>query len=250
MSAHTFGTKVTGGLDIQKLGKALKQPGIDPRCWCSEGTVGTLDSETGELDFTNRHAIYNDSAGTHVDVELQPLGWHVPVRYAPAQAGEATISGPVRPGDIVLVEFPGGDTSGGVITKILNSRSQRQPVENGRPIFDNNRLLIHTRTVPIDMRTAGGSRLLLEQDATATVTGKKIIAAADDVRLAGATASHPVPQGDNLQTAVNALADAVAAYASAVTGIIGALAPAEAILTPLIAAFKALPYLSAKVKTA
>jgi hypothetical protein len=268
MAAHSYGTRVTGGIDVQKLGNALKRPGMDPRVWISEGTVGTLDPETGEMDFTDRHAIWNDSGGVHVDVELQPSGWHTTARYAPAQAGEATISGPIRPGDIVLVEFPNGNTSGGVITKILQSRSKRQPVDQGKPIFNNNRLLIHAKTVPIDVRTAearvlleqdgtvavtgsksislqipGGPQVLIEQDGTVTVKGTRVIVDSQDVRLGGAAAIEPLILGTTRTAAeateLAALIVATGLLEAASVGPLVTLLPGFSALTAAFTAFAA-----------
>jgi hypothetical protein len=164
MSRHNFGTAIRRDINAQMLGKALAAPGMDQRYWCSLGTVCTVDPETGKMDPADKLAIYNDSAGVDVDVELEPLGQPCTCKYAGVQCGDVTIMAPIRPGDIVLVECPDGDLFTPVITHIMQSRSKRQPTEGGKPIFDNARLLIHARTVPIDIRTAGGAQVLLGQD--------------------------------------------------------------------------------------
>jgi hypothetical protein len=176
--SHAFGTDIRRGFDSKLLGKAIAQPGIDLRYWVSLGTVCTLDPETGSRNTKDKLAIYNDSAGVDVDVELEPLGQPCTCKYAGIQAGDVTIMAPIRPGDIVLVECPDGDLFTPVITHILHSRSARQPTENRKPIFDNNRLLIHSKSVPIDIRTAGASgdpvQVLIEQDGTVTTTATRI----------------------------------------------------------------------------
>ena len=164
MSRHNFGTAIRRDINAQMLGKALAAPGMDQRYWCSLGTVCTIDPESGKMDPTDRLAIYNDSAGVDVDVELEPLGQPCTCKYAGIQCGDVTIMAPIRPGDIVLVECPDGDLFTPVITHIMQSRSKRQPTEGGKPIFDNNRLLLYAKNVPIDIRTAGGARVLMEQD--------------------------------------------------------------------------------------
>ena len=70
------------------------------------------------------------------------------------------------------VECPDGDLFTPVITHIMQSRSKRQPTENGKPIFDNNRLLVYAKNVPIDVRTAGGAKLALQQDGTIEVSNE------------------------------------------------------------------------------
>ena len=134
MSRHNFGTAIRRDINAQMLGKALAAPGMDQRYWCSLGTVCTIDPESGKMDPTDKLAIYNDSAA-------------------------------------VLTLLYG---TGPVITHIMQSRSKRQPTENGKPIFDNNRLLVYAKNVPIDIRTAGGAQILIEQDGTVTVEGKAI----------------------------------------------------------------------------
>ena len=200
MSRHSFGTDIRRDISAKLLGQAVAAPGLDQRYWCSLGTVCTVDPETGKKDPTDSLAIYNDSAGVDVDVELEPLGQPVTCKYAGVQAGEVTVCAPIRPGDIVLVECPDGDLYTPVITKILHSRSHRQPTDQGRPIFDNNRLLIHAASVPIDIRLAGTDgmvQVLIEQDGTVTVTGAKVVLNSDDTRLGGADASEPAMLGDS-----------------------------------------------------
>ena len=190
MSRHNFGTAIRRDINAQMLGKALAAPGMDQRYWCSLGTVCTIDPESGKMDPTDKLAIYNDSAGVDVDVELEPLGQPCTCKYAGIQCGDVTIMAPIRPGDIVLVECPDGDLFTPVITHIMQSRSKRQPTENGKPIFDNNRLLVYAKNVPIDIRTAGGAQILIEQDGTVTVEGKAI-------KLGDAGASQHVMHGEN-----------------------------------------------------
>jgi hypothetical protein len=171
---HAFGTAIRRNIDPHALGKAIAQPGLDQRYWCSQAIVATVDTETGEIDPTDNHAIYCDSAGVDVDVELQPLGQPCTCKYAGISAGDVTIYAPIRPGDLVLAECPDGDLTTPVITHIFHSRSRRQPVSGGKPIFDNNRLLVYAKNVPIDIRNAGGVQVLIEQDGTVTTTAKAI----------------------------------------------------------------------------
>jgi hypothetical protein len=173
MGGHGFGTDIRRGFNARMLGEAIKQPGLDTRCWVSEGTVGTVNTETGDFDHQDKRSIHNDSSGCHVDVRLEPLMIPCTCQYAGIQAGDVTIYAPIRPGNRVKVEFPDGDLTGGIISAILNSRSMRQPTEDGRPIFDNNRLLIHAQSVPIDIRTAGGAQVSMLQDGTIELQNDK-----------------------------------------------------------------------------
>ena len=241
-TAHGFGTSIRRDLDPHMLGQAVKAPGVDTRYWCSQATVATLDTETGDWDVTDRHAIHNSSAGVKVDVRLEPLGQRCTCQYTGIQAGDVTIYAPIRPGNLVLVECPDGDLTTPMITHILNSRSSRQPTDGGKPIFDNNRLLIHAQSVPIDIRTAGGVKILLEQDGTVTIGGKS-------VKLGGATATEPLVLGNTYANGFDILLDALSTYVDAMSPVDPTGGVASAALTTAIAAFQAIAYLSPTVKT-
>lgn len=245
MSGRGFGTSIVAGVEpgaFRALARGVRQ------YWCSLGTVCTLNSAEGEYDFADKRAVISKPEGLTVDVRLEPLDIHVACLDARGLAGEATMMSPIRPGDLVLVECPDGDLTTPVITAIVQSRSNRQPLGPDRkPVFQNDRLLIHAKTVPIDIRTAGGSQVILDQSGTVTVD-------AQEVKLGSASASHPIPQGDTQQSALNGLADAVQAFAAGlgdnfmVTNPLGAAA-ALATLTAAVALFKAASYLSPGNKT-
>ena len=207
---HRFGTNIRNSIDAENFRKAARSVGADLRYWVAQGTVATVDTETGEFDPTDEKAVWNASDGIDVDVKLEPLEIPVTCRYAGIQAGEVTIFSPIRPGDIVKVEFPDGDLTGGVISAILQSRSNRQPTSGGKPIFGNDRLLIHAKTVPIDIRLAGAAgatpvQVLLEQDGTVTTTGSKIVQNATDVRLGGANPTEQAVLGTTQATELTTL---------------------------------------------
>lgn len=253
MSGRGFGTSIVAGVEpgaFRALARGVRQ------YWCSLGTVCTLNSAEGEYDYTDKRAVISKPEGLTVDVRLEPLDIHVACMDARGLAGEATMMSPVRPGDLVLVECPDGDLTTPVITAIVQSRSNRQPLgEDRKPIFQNDRLLVHTKTVPIDIRTAGGVGVLLDQEGKAQVNAEATFAACAPEVLLGCDASHPVPQGDAQKTAVDALADAVQAFAASlssnfvISNPIGAAA-ALATLTTAVQLFKASSYLSGVSKTA
>ena len=243
---HAFGTAIRRNIDPHALGKAIAQPGLDQRYWCSQAIVATVDTETGEIDPTDNHAIYCDSAGVDVDVELQPLGQPCTCKYAGISAGDVTIYAPIRPGDLVLAECPDGDLTTPVITHIFHSRSRRQPVSGGKPIFDNNRLLVYAKNVPIDIRTAGqdstsGVQVLIEQDGTVTTTAKAI-------KQGDSSASQHVMHGEAFTSDLNqAVQDILADLTTAFTAL-GLGAPTStASIGTLVAGIAAGTYLSTKV---
>lgn len=238
---HQFGTSTRGGIDQASLRKAASGIGTDLRYWVSHGTVCTLKAEDGELDYADKRAVLCGPEGVEVDVQLEPLGNHVTALYAGIQAGEATIFAPIRPGDRVLVDLPDGDLFTPVIVAILQSRSARQPLDKGKPIFANDRLLVHAKNVPIDIRLAGSPgatpvRVLLEQDGTVTVTGSKI-------KLGDANASEEYVEGTSYRGAEDTMLDALrtglaAAAAAAAVGPLAALAPGLNAAVASIVAFQ------------
>ena len=251
-SRHRFGTNIRNSIDAENFRKAARSVGADLRYWVSMGTVATVDTETGEFNPRDSGAIWNASDGIDVDVKLEPLEIPVTCRYAGIQAGEVTILAPIRPGDIVKCDFPDGDLTGGIITNVLHSRSNRQPTDQGKPIFGNDRLLLYAKTVPIDIRLAGAAgatpvQVLLEQDGTVTITSSTI-------KLGGTGATESVPLGDSQKAALDAVADAIQTFASSLSSNFnvtnpGGAAAALTALTAAITAFKAASTLSHVSKT-
>jgi hypothetical protein len=252
---HRFGTNIRNSIDSENFRKAARSVGADLRYWCSNGTVATVDTETGEFNPNDKAAVWNASDGVDVDVKLEPLMIPVTCRYAGIQAGDVTILAPIRPGDIVKCDFPDGDLTGGIITNILHSRSNRQPTDSGKPIFGNDRLLIYAKSVPIDIRTAGGVQVTLDQDGNATVTTSKAIelnangtkidldssgavVTAPSVQLGGADAVEPVQLGQTRTVAETTFIGAAEAAASAL--YTAATLPANPALSPLGPGFSAL----------
>lgn len=169
-AAHRFGTRVVGSIDVSALREGIASPGMDTRYWCSRGTVGTIDDQ-GEFHPDDPHAIWNGPEGVECDVKLEPLEQMVTALWSKGNAESSDI-GPIRPGDQVLVECPGGDLMTPVITHILHSRSAKQPMAAGVPIFDNKRRLIYLATTDFDLRcvkgkasiAAGPTSILVKQD--------------------------------------------------------------------------------------
>jgi phage baseplate assembly protein gpV len=244
--AHRFGTRTTGGLDPASLREGLASPGMDTRYWQSLGTVGTID-DAGEPDYTDPLAVWIGPEGVECDVILQPLMQRVTALWG--FGGEVADIAPIHPGDQVLVACPNGDLMTPVITTIIHSRANKQPMDAGKPLFDNKRRLIYARKGDIDIKVAQG-------DSTVRVDkGKAIVAAGstsiqvnqDDVQLGDDQATQPVPMGDDLQTALKFLTDALQTFSSGLN--VGTLSAQAATLAAAIPAFQRMTYLSQKVKT-
>jgi hypothetical protein len=170
-------------LDRQRLAEAIKSAGIDPRHWVSYGTVATTDGSE-QVNYTDPLAVLIGPMGVEVDVVLEPCGIPITCHYAGIQGGSsATIVAPVHPGDQVLVVLPDGDLMGPpVITCVLHSMSEKVPAGPDRKsLFKNDRVLVYAKNVPVDIRTAGGARVEVNQDGTVVLNeGTKGVARLDD----------------------------------------------------------------------
>jgi len=247
--------------DVAKMAEALKAPGIDPRYWCSYGTVsvvhddGDIDAQGNViLDVTDTSCVHVAPDGTYCDVVLQPTLVPVTCRYPGLQGGpSAQVITPIRPGDEVLVMLPNGSTSGPpVIAAILNSQAHLVPLgADRRPLFRNDRVLIYATDTPIDLRTANGTEVLIDQDGNVTVTASR-------VALGGSDATEQVVKGTSYRQAedqlFHALQLALAALEAVSVGALASLQPGftsaqQALANFAVAAAEAGGYLSQVTRT-
>jgi hypothetical protein len=116
------------------MARSLRAPGIDPRTWIAQGTVGTT-SVDGAFNPTDGQAIYIDQDGVLVDVQVilhNGEVWPTTARYNGLYGGPGlTIYAPIRPGDEVLVAFPSGNVETGVIIGRMNNPGQ--PIRGDTP---------------------------------------------------------------------------------------------------------------------
>jgi hypothetical protein len=89
----------------------------------------------------------------------------------------------------------------------------------------------------------------ISEDRTLVATDKDLVFKAPAVLLGGVDASHPVPQGDSQKDALDAFADALQTYATAIAAIADPSGLATTSLTTAITLFKASRYLSSVSKT-
>jgi hypothetical protein len=192
--AHNFGTRTSTSFDTAAMREGLASPGLDQRYWVSRGTIGTMHDD-GTFDPTDPHAVWIGPEGVECDVKLEPLEQMCTALWSKGSAECSDIS-PIRPGDQVVVENPGGDLMTPVIIAVVHSRGAKQPMTAGVPIFDNRRRLIYQRTTDLDVRCAAGQVSLAAGPTSIWIKQ-------DVVQLGAGDASHPVMQGDNWQSAVN-----------------------------------------------
>lgn len=196
------GTNIRRQPDILALGEGLKRPGIDTRTWVSHGTVASVRGEEGQPNFEDENAVFISDKGVEVDVILEPDNVPTTCTYG-LQAGDCWIVAPIHPGDLVTVIIPKGEY--GAIPRIVAVGAgphTPMPLEDDRkPVFRNDRLHIFAKTVPIEIRTAGGARVVLDQDGQVQVVGQTFLGAAD--------AEQRALLGDNYRSAEALLNDAV-----------------------------------------
>ncbi len=172
--------------DMRLFAEALKSMDIDLRHWSSYGTVGTV-GEDGDFDPNDEEAVHIAPDGVWVDVLLQPLLIPIPARVQLGVGGsKVSLQVPIEPGDEVLVIMPDGVFANGpVVTAILNSQSAKIPLGgDNKPIFQNDRVLLFSEDVPIDLRTKAGAKVRVEADGSASfevASGKQLILGAPNL---------------------------------------------------------------------
>ena len=204
---------------------------MDTRYWCSRGTIGTIDDQ-GDFHPDDPHAIWIGPEGVECDVKLEPLEQMVTALWSKGDAESSDI-GPIRPGDQVLVECPGGDLMTPVITHILHSRAAKQPMASGVPLFDNKRRLIYLANSDFDLRCVKGKASIAAGPTSVWVKQDKIQLGDDQVTeqaiLGTSYRSAEDTMLADLQTGIQALQSAA----------VGPLAGLQAGLTAMNAAIQA-----------
>lgn len=166
------GTAIRKSWDVARIGRGLARQGADLRHWVSYATVAAVDDD-GAVDLSNPNAVVITPGGVDVDVVLEPSGYPMTCKHGVA-AGTVYVCGPIKVGDQVIVEIPEGDVSMvGKITSVIsgpNGEADAVPVgPDGLPLFQNDRYLVFAKGVPIELRTDGGARLLVNPDGTIQV---------------------------------------------------------------------------------
>lgn len=247
---HTFGTRSVSSFDAASLRQGLASPGMDTRYWCSRGTVGTM-SDDGTFDPTDPHAVCNGPEGVECDVKLEPLEQMVVALWAGSMGGDVTDLSPIHPGDQVLVECPGGDLTLPVITHILHSRANKQPMVAGVPIFDNKRRLVYVKRGDLDVRATEGKISLAAGPTSVWVKQ-------DQVQLGAGDATEELVLGTSYRQAEDqmlaGLESGLTAMSSAASGPLAPLQPGitaclQAVTQFISAAAAARAFLSSTVRT-
>lgn len=161
-------SRVSGTLDIGRLGQALARPGMDTRTWVSLAIVKAVHVDADE--------------GVFVDVLCVPLKHKGTARLGCEYAGNGFgMYAPLEVDDEVLVEAPSGDPDEGlVVTQRLHSPSDPPPSE----LVDNptDVLLVVKPGRTVRIVTSGGGKVVLGgADATEAVAFHSAIEALKEV---------------------------------------------------------------------
>jgi hypothetical protein len=255
-------TRLGPQIDISRMARGLARPGADTRHWVSYATVAAIDDD-GEIDLSNPNALVISPGGIDVDVVLEPSGYPMTCTYGQAAAA-FFFAGPLRVGDQVLVEIPDGDAS--MIGRIVgptsgpNGAADVIPIgPDGKPLFQNDRVLLMSKGVPIELRTSAGQSLLLNPDGSIQIGGKD---ATQQLVLGTTYRGQEGTMNQNIITALSTFSAAVEAMTpvdiAIITGLaatVGAMLTAFKVFAPVwLAALQAFEsgsdaYLSAKNKT-
>ena len=122
--------KITRNFDMSRFSEYVKRPGIDPRTWVSLAIVAhdyTYNTNTQAYEFiADENDIKKDKYGIYASVILIPGFTKALYPIAPAYAGNfGLIYMPLHPLDTVVVEFPDGALSNGLITKRRNTGTEQ-----------------------------------------------------------------------------------------------------------------------------
>jgi hypothetical protein len=190
------------------MGDALARPGMDPRVWCLRGTVATVKTD-GSFDYSDASGIVIAPRGIDVDVVLEPFDHPVTCRYG-LNFGGGVILAPIKPGNLVLVEFPQGDIAAiPEIVKVCSGPHTPQPVEDTdqKPVFRNDRVLIYGDGYPVEVRTSGGAKADLGVDGSISLSAKggaQVVLGTDGSVKANEGSNGVARVGDPIKTILSA----------------------------------------------
>jgi hypothetical protein len=167
--------------DAARVARATARAGNDLREWIAYGTVAAMTGKDGGPSYTDPDAVVITPKSVDVDVVLEPHGYPAPCRWG-VQSGKVFISTPIHPGDQVMVLIPGGDVAMvPEILRIITCPHSPIPTDDaGMPLFKNDRCLIYANGVPVDLRTSGGARVILDGDQVNMNEGSKGVARTED----------------------------------------------------------------------
>ena len=154
-------TRVTGILDVGRLGNALARPGIDPRTWVSYAAVD---------------AVGVDSEGVFVDVTLLPTGDQMTARAGTIYAGPGYgLHLPFGVGDEVVVGVPNGDPNHGAVV-LARLQSASDELASSAMANENDIVLVVKPDQSIRIAVSGGGKVYL-----GSVDASRGVARVDDI---------------------------------------------------------------------
>lgn len=180
-------SRVTRGLDTNRLANALSRPGIDPRVWVSYAVLMSeplVDVRKGKQ-------------GVFADVQLLPSGSRDTARVGAIYAGNGWgLYTPLHKDDEVLVCAPSGDPDEGlVIVQRLWSTADPQPEQVAETPDDVTLVVEPDRNLRLTVQgsgnvyvTAAGGKVVLGEE-----TATRGVARIDDATINGSLSIVAVP---------------------------------------------------------
>ncbi len=189
---------------MSRFSEYIKRPGIDPRTWVSLAIVAhdyTYNTNTQAYEFiADQNDIKKDKYGIYASVILIPGFTKALYPIAPAYAGKfGLIYMPLHPLDTVVVEFPDGALSNGLITKRRNTGTEQiNPdqidLTNAWIVLENGASVnVILPQGDVNLTNQGGNlNINVDSNHAVNITAKKI-------NLGSNSASHKAVLGDILE---------------------------------------------------
>lgn len=152
-------TRVSGLLDVGRLGQALARPGIDTRIQTSRA-------------YADDESYYDEKAGVFVEVTMVPSGQSVTARVPASYAGSGFgFYARIHKDDEVLVILPNGDPAdGAVVVARLWSEADVPPAEAKDD--PDEVMLIVEKDKSLRLKTTGEGKVEIDSDKQVKVVTK------------------------------------------------------------------------------
>jgi hypothetical protein len=151
-------TRVSRGVDTQRIGAALARPGMDTRTWVSLA-IAAGDSAVDPAD------------GVFVDVVLHPTGETFTARVPAVYSGNGWgIYAPVYKDDELVVAVPSGDAAHGCVVMARPWNAADLPPADVLNVANQQDLIIVVQPDKnMRIRTSGAGQVFVDSAATVTV---------------------------------------------------------------------------------
>lgn len=149
-------SRISGLMDMNRLGAALARPGMDTRV-------------TSSYAYANDESFYDSAHGVFVNVTLAPSGQVLNARVPSIYAGKGFgLYARIHKDDELLLLIPNGDPAeGAVVIDRLWSQADTPPSEIGTD--EDEVMLIVEKDKALRLKTTGSGKVEIDSDATVTI---------------------------------------------------------------------------------